>query len=712
MSSARRRTWFVALITVAAALLPTIVATAPAAAASQIEVTVGYGGYTLRGRSFPVAVELTTDRLVQGRIEVSADSQFDGQDVTAALPVEVPGGGAKRYVVTLPSGPWFEGAPVNVRARLIAGDGSVVATSAEQTLRAADDRELVGVLPGAGAPDPLPASLPLAIDAGVASFFPIGTAELAQAPAALDPLGTIAAGADELGQLDDETRRGVLAWLERGGTLLVGAAPGSPVPGLPEAWQPDPSGSAHAGLGRVQLVGDRLRTGAWAGLVYPTPAPVAVDPQFGPFGMPQSVGGALGVDAGLRVPRLGWLLAFLVVYAGIVGPITAIVLGRAGRAELAWVVIPAVALVFTAGTWGIAKGLRSSTGLAHAEIIELSPAGARSTAFLGVAARGRTDIRVSAGPGTWSAHQHSSGDGAVRSRIAIGASGPEATLRLSAGQFAVAQLTGPSNVDGGLEVTASSERDGEAAGAVRNTGSVALEEVVVFIGNAGTTIGRLEPGEEQDWSMRAAAGGGAQRFPFDLVDGRLWSRASGTDGPTDPESIVNYPAWITASPWAGPNRPAGIAVAAGWTREGAPALTIDGDQRPTSGRRALVTTSPVEAPGRLTDMAIRGEPIRASMNGFGGQGGSLASIVRFTLPQGARPTGALQARIPMAGRVELWDGRAWVIPETGPAVFGGGDIALGATVPPSAVLGGQVFLRVDNMQGPTVVGNLTMVALG
>lgn len=712
MASARRTTWIAALLAVVAALAPAFAGTAPAAAVSQVDVTVGYGGYTLRGRSFPVTVELTTDRLVQGRIEVSADSQFDGQDLTAVLPVEIPGGGAKRYVVTLPSGQWFEGAPVNVRARLIAGDGAVVATSAEQALRNADDRELVGVLPGAGAPEPLPGSLPLAIDAGVASFFAVGAAELAQAPAALEPLGTIAAGADDLSQLDDGARRGVLAWLERGGTLLVGAAPGTPVAGLPEAWQPDPSGVGHAGLGRVQLVGDRLRSGAWDGLIFPTVASAVTDPQFGPFGMPQSIGGTLGVDAGLRVPRLGWLLLFLLAYAAIVGPITAIVLGRARRAELAWVVIPAVAVVFTAGTWGIAQGLRSSTGLAHAEIVELSPAGARSTAFLGVAARGRNDLRVGAAAGTWSAHQHSSGDGTVRGRIGIGTTGPEAALRLSAGQFAVARLTGPSAVEGGLEVTATSERDGQAAGQVRNTGSVPLEEVVVFIGDSGTRVGRLEPGETQDWAMEARAGGDPQRFPLDVVDGRLWPEASGNPGPLDPDSAVNYPAWMAASPWAGPNRPAGIAVAVGWTREGSPALTIDGDERSTSGRRALVATSPVTASARLTDMVIRGEPIRPSMNGFGGQGGSLGSIVRFTLPEGARPTGALQARIPMAGRVELWDGRAWITPETGPAVFGSGDIALGATVPLRAVLGGQVYLRADNMQTPTVVGHLTMVEIG
>jgi hypothetical protein len=258
--------------------------------------------------------------------------------------------------------------------------------------------------------------------------------------------------------------------------------------------------------------------------------------------MPQSIGGSLGVDAGLRVPRLGWLLLFLLSYAGIVGPITAVVLHRFRRAELAWVVIPAVAVVFTAGTWAIAQGLRSSTGLAHAEIVELSPAGARSTAFLGVAARGRTDLRVSAGASSWSAQQHSSGDGSVRSRVVIGATGPEAALRLSAGQFAVAQLTGSSDVDGGLDVTASSDRDGEASGTVRNPGSVALEEVVVFIGNAGATVGRLEPGETREWTMTANLAG---RDPFDIIESRVWPEASG-QGPLDPDSVVNYPAWMAS----------------------------------------------------------------------------------------------------------------------------------------------------------------------
>lgn len=702
------------MLALAAILATTFVGAGSASAASELDVTVGYGGYVLPGRAFPVAVSVTTDRLVQGQLEASVRSGFgDGENVSVSMPVEVPGGGAKRYLLTLPGTTVFQGAPMEVDVSLLEG-GDVVARSAGRPVRIADDRELVGLLPGATPREGLPAPVSLAVEGGVATFFAVGAAELDQAPASLGPLGSIAVGADELGQLAPAVQRRVLAWLEHGGTLLVGAPPGTTVAGLPDAWQPGPSGNGTAVLGRVRLVGDRIATGRWADLVYPSPAPVAVDGRFGPFGMPQSVGGSLGADAGLRVPRLGWLLLFLLAYAVIVGPITAIVLNRSGRAELAWVVIPAVAIVFTAGTWAIAQGLRSSAGLAHAAIVETSPAGARSSTFVGIAARGRTDARLSIAEGTWTARQFNGGDGGFGAgigRTAVGGSGPEAVLRLAAGQFAVAQLTGPAPDVGTLEVTADSSADGQASGLVRNATEVRLEEVAVFVGSTATEVGALEPGEERPWRIEGAAGLD-RNLMFELVDARTWEQASGVRGGFDDDSPVNYPAWVGGTPLSGSSRPAGMAVAVGWTRDHRPGVEVNGGSRETKGRAAFVATAPVTPTGTITDMTVRGEPVRGA---FGGGGfmdgaGSLGSMLRLVLPDGAAPTGQLVARLPLAGRVEVWNGRTWEIAaDTDPAELGQDPLGgLDVPVPSNAVVDGQVFLRITNVGGPLITGNITL----
>ena len=63
--------------------------------------------------------------------------------------------------------------------------------------------------------------------------------------------------------------------------------------------------------------------------------------------MGDSVANSLAGDAGLRLPRLTILLGFLGLYIVVVGPITALVLRRRRRPEMAWVAVPTLALLFT-----------------------------------------------------------------------------------------------------------------------------------------------------------------------------------------------------------------------------------------------------------------------------------------------------------------------------------------------------------------------------
>ena len=112
----------------------------------------------------------------------------------------MPGGSTKEFLLVVPA--WqsfrFDGA-IGVQARL--RDGSTDIASGEGVLQSSIGQELVGLLPAALGGRGVPGPAPLAIDAGTARFTAIGPAELAQAPASLGPVSTIAAAADELTRL-------------------------------------------------------------------------------------------------------------------------------------------------------------------------------------------------------------------------------------------------------------------------------------------------------------------------------------------------------------------------------------------------------------------------------------------------------------------------------------------------------------------------------
>lgn len=644
----------------------------PAGAATDIAVSGGYAGLFVPGRHVPVSVRVSADRLLRGTLEVTVrpDGNPDSGASRVRLPVEVPGASTKSFLLVAPPAASFGPGGAVVSARLVGGGGRSTATSASQSLRSDPTQELVGILPGPLAGARPPPAVPLAVDAGVAHLVELGRPELAQAPASLAPLGTIAAAPNDLAALGDPIRLALLRWLADGGTLLVDAAPGQAVEGLPREWQPGPGGYAPAGMGRVRLTDGAMAAGSWDRLIEPTPTAGAAGEGFAAFvGPVGSIGSALAVDAGLRVPPIGWLLAFLVVYVVVVGPVTAVVLRRRRRSELAWLVIPVVALIFTSMSYAGARQVRGATRLAHGTTLHLDAGGTSSTTFVGIAARGRETREISL-PGAWTASANpttalSRFSGSLSaSSMDITRRGPAARLELGAGQFAVASAAGPGGFSGQLTVTARSAEDGHAAGNVRNEMPYALEQAAVFVGSSGVSLGRLEPGEERPW--RLAAGERPARgdvhdigHPMEPAEFVVWAESTGRFGPIDHDSVVNFPLWQATAGNLSTPRPEGVAVAVGWTRQHAPALLVDGERRRPVGRTAVVARAPVEPAGRITSSSVRTEVVRGIEGNFRGDEAPRV-VVRSTLPGGRLPASGLVAGIFDIGgpAPEVWlDGR-------------------------------------------------------
>lgn len=661
-------------------VLPSTPAVAQQTRDRPVTVTAGYDGFYVPGRPFPLRVRVAGERLIKGTVEVRVTAV--GGTTTLRLPVEVPGGGAKSYVVTAPAGA-RRGRQVSVQLRQ--GD-TRVGESVDAALRSEPDVELVGLLPGVLAGDDLPGAAPLAVDAGTARFHELDEALLGQAPASLGPLGTIGAADGELARLPERTRSALLRWVAGGGRLLVDATSG-PVGGLPDEWQPVGSATrAAAGRGEIVLTAGAMAGGRWANLVEPTG--IAVSSPFDGFG------GGLGLagEAGVRVPQLGWLLLFLLAYVVLVGPITFIVLRRRGRAELAWLVVPMLAVVFTTGAYAAGRSLRSRTNAAYASIVELdSAAGDTVLTYVGLSSPSGGDPEVELPPG-WSAAGTEQG-GSIT--VDVGGSSSVAKLGLETGEFGVVATEGPLDVDAGLVVEGTAE-GGRAEGTVRNTSDRALHEVEVWLDTSRISVGTLAPGAESTWTSEQGRRQNLDEELFGRFDGGP-SRESGGNR--------NGSVWAAYVSSRGPNlRPPGSVVAVGWTRELELPVDVKGRAR-AKGTTALVAHAPLEAAGGAPgSRSVR----RTTVRGFSDEGGPRnvdRTVVRFALPAGASTTAGDYVLRTNGAPMEVWANGSWrslggdVGRRNGPIVIGPGQVdpdqdAFGrAPLPEGAIQNGIVWVR-------------------
>ena len=709
------------------------VTTAPAAvAATELEVDAGYGGTFRIGEPVAVRVRISADRLLRGELQVSPTGGF-GDSVTLAVPVEVPGGSVKEVVVAVP----VDQGSDRRQIRAVLREGAAVVAEGAAGVAVAADQELVGLLPGVLEGRQAPGVVPLAVDAGTARFSALGPAELAVAPASLAGLDVIGASADDLAGLDPGARDAVLAWVAEGGHLLVDSAEGSDVEGLPPGWQPGDRGRVAAGLGEVRTTSGAMGAGRWQGLIEPTPGGSSSGGHF--FG-PLNLDGTLARDAGLRVPRLGWLVAFLVVYVAVAVPLTLTVLRRRGRGELGWVALPLVALVFTAVSYGVGQEARGGTTVAHATVLHTSPAGAVAASSVGVISPDGGSVEFGY-PRRWSPSGRSNASSAppTASVATLGPSGTTVRQQLDVGQFGVQRAAGPVSVDGGLTVTAAADASGELVGTVRNTLPFALEDVGVLHDRAGVAVGSLGPGEERTFKLDA------DRPQGDAFSGpavQVWRSASGFDGMPDLDSAVAFPLWNEFEMGSSSDPlTAGRVVAAGWTRDYQPPLDVPGSS--LSGRTMVVSTASVSSGSAgVVPATVRTDVVRGPFLG-GAFDERAPLVVRLVLPDvdGAVDPSTLEVRAPEGFALDVWSDGSWQgladgqerpapggrggpggggFGPGGPmAIDGGGDpfgSLQGHPLPPDALDEGVVWARATaggfGFFDPSLASTLTLVTLG
>jgi hypothetical protein len=679
------RAAFVAMGTIAVAV---VAPAGPAAATTDITVTAGLGGSYTPGDRVPVRVTIEADRLVDGTVTVSVTG---GVTQRVSVPAEVPGGSVKDLWVLVPTSMGFD-EHLTVELR----EGGDLVADASAALATRSDQDVVAVLPGLSRD--LPQTAALALDAGTAKLVAIDEQLLDLGTGALDTAAALAATPGDLGALAPDQLAAITAWVERGGTLLVDAIPGTTVAGLPEGWQPGAAGYARAGAGTIRLTAGALAAGQWNGLLTPGPTKAGNQEGLLTSGLFSSgpIETSLALDAGFRIPKLGWLLAGIALYVLVVGPLTWLVLRSAGHQPMAWIVIPLVAAIFSTAVYVVGGELRRTARAASATIYETGASGTQATTFVLMTSRSGSTVTARF-PDHWVAglDTQSFGFGFALADVDVTAGNDrvDASAHLQPGEFALVRAEGPTDLEGGLEATATSSADGEVHGTVRNTLGVALDDVAVFTGRSrATRVGRLEPGQTAEWTIDNATD-----FSYEAVaETDVWPSVHQDEfdqfgNPVVGDGPVDAALWSVLNQSRGFNfRTLGSVVAAGWTRSLPSPVNVPGS---AVGRSVVISRAEVTATGgRLSDSATRRQLVRGPDvvlppdNAIGG-------IFRFVLPPTVddRPVdvGRLEMDVPgLFANAEWWvDGHWATIPRSGDRTVIG--------VPPGAIGPvGDIYVRV------------------
>jgi hypothetical protein len=653
----------------AAAVAVSLAPAGVARAETTVEGSVGVNGYADQLGHVVVSVQVTADELVDGRLDVT----HRGSPIVIRQDLQVPAGTTKDVRVLVP-GPLFDGTlTVDVR------DGDRLVATRDVRVRFDEDAELVGVLPRLVARgQELPEQATLDTDTGRAELAPLTTDVLDLGPAALDAYDTIAGTSDDLTALDAEQLRSVLLWVNAGGRLLLDDA--TTLDALPDSWRPGAAGYAWAGTGEVRVVDGAASRGEWASIIEPSTA--AGSGAFGPeaFVDPET---DLARRAGLRLPTLTPVIVTLAAYGFLIGPVVYLVLRRARRLTLGWVVIPIVAVVTAGGIVSAGGRYRSSGNPATAAFLDVSPAGSMATTNVLAFERGGGETTIDAPPG-WTTDESATmwtGRREDTTRVqSVHADGTTVSMSLEAGQVSTNTLVGPADAVP-FTVSATVTGDGRISGTVVNGTSVDLHDVAVFVGDRVSRIGTIGAGATATWDAPApidlqrfaSRGDQAWQLPFE----------AGVD-----DQVAELGVWGTASMTIDLFTP-GIVRAVAWTGELGAVVDLD---REASTRTGLSATAPVDAAGApLGAATVRATVVRTPFGPLGDGAGD-EQVYRYLLPPGTPAEGLQLTSIerPTISELAVWDGSGWQtldVDEDEPAV------------PPAAVREGVVLVRATVRNG-------------
>ena len=550
----------------AAALLALALLAPPAARAAPAGVTLaihaGFDGYYKEGQWLPVRIAVANDGPdTKGtlRISVPRSNGVSAEEITRA--VDLPTQSRREVFLYLPT----EGFLSVVNVTLSDGQNDL-ATASSRVSQASVGDLIYGVLAGS------PSAYNLLNNIKPAS----GSAFVAQLEAAdLPPLSFAWHGLDVLvvsdvdtGVLSPEQRAALAEWVASGGRLIVAGGPtwqktaaglGALLPLAPAGTQnladtsrlaafagaPAPSGPTVAASGPLSPDAVTLVSAGELPLIIARHSGfgqvlfLAVDPAFDPLknwggleglfrnlltGSAQRPNWAAGVrnwysarDAinalpGLQLPSALEILGFLGLYVLAVGPINYLVLRRLKRRELAWVTVPALVVVFSAGAYLTGYQLRGGQASLHRlAVVQVWPnaANAQVDGLVGIFSPRRAEYDVQFGAGFLArpmpVDSGSPGGNSFTVQQSDGTLIPAVRMEVSAVEpFAVqGQVPAPA-FDSTLTLDISASHV-TLQGQVINHSDVTLKDTVLLAPGSVQRLGDLAPGGAANVSLSLAS---------------------------------------------------------------------------------------------------------------------------------------------------------------------------------------------------------------
>ncbi len=531
---------------------------APVHAASPITMSARglLGGRFEAGEWAAVAVSLANDGPpVTGRLVA------DSASGEVARAVELPAGARKEVVLYLRPAAFVR----QLEVAFESDAGSVTATVA---LRALDTSGATVAIVGdtAGA---LRAQLAARDAADPLAPFDVPVGDLPERPEPLRGVEVIVWAGDS-SALTDGQRQTLERWVATGGQLLVVGGPdwqaraegftnllplrgiaavdGAPVSGLTALAGALPAGvttltvatgtpvegartlvplatgddrpliaSVPRGAGRVTWIGADLAAPAFAGW-QPGGAVwarlVAGNP-LGTFfgGVPRPEDMAVGMSQALvnlpalAVPPAELLLAIIVAYILLIGPISYVALRRLDRRDLAWVTAPILVLVFSAGSYGIGTSLKGSQIIVNQITVIRTVADgtvASASTWAGIFSPSRATYDLSVPGDALLAAVSTTGDPAGVSQATE--QGDPAHLRnLAVNVFGMKAIRAETLVPYQPSLRVSWQYvQGRLRGSVTNLTDAPVEDVAVVTGSSGEMVGTLAAHASQDFELAAA----------------------------------------------------------------------------------------------------------------------------------------------------------------------------------------------------------------
>lgn len=212
----------------------------------------------------------------------------------------------------------------------------------------------------------------------------------------------------------------------------------------------------------------------------------------------------------LDLPSLRLLVPLLAVYILMVGPVNYLVLRRQRRLELAWVTIPAITLLFSAGAYGLGYQLRGSDVILNQVAVVRAVPGAEGgyvRSLMGIFSPSRRTYTLSVDGEALVSPSRVPGDpfgnssqGGTRATVVQG--DPTLVQGFTVNQWSMQSVVAERLTTEDYSFAADLEtNDDSIVGTVTNTSPFAWKEVVVVLGNQFQKLGDMEAGDSKEISL-------------------------------------------------------------------------------------------------------------------------------------------------------------------------------------------------------------------